>query len=127
MVHQREQWPRRAQQVAEQRHELQRLGVRDESQHLDGMMPAGIGPASAASLAAGGGQEQVQRGLASRSAWPDGIGKTSNLARPASHETAISVTHSSGSRYGIALTSLLDPVFDVESESGLRFEPNPRL
>ena len=75
-----------ATQVAEQRHELQRLGVRDESQHLDGMMPAGIGPASAASLAAGGGQEQVQRGLASRSAWPDGIGKTSNLARrPASH------------------------------------------
>ena len=74
-MHHREQWPRRAQQVAEQRHELQRLGVRDESQHLDGMMPAGIGPASAASLAAGVGQEQVQRGLASRSAWPDGIGK----------------------------------------------------
>ena len=76
-MHHHEQWLRRAQQVAEQRHERQRLGVRDESQHLDGMMPAGIGPASAASLAAGGGQEQVQRGLASRSAWPDGIGKTS--------------------------------------------------
>ena len=101
--------------------------MRDESQNIDGMMPAGIGPASAASLAAGGGQELVQRQLASRSAWPDGDGKTSNLARPASHETAISVTPSSGSEYRFALTSFLDPVLDVEPESGLRFEPFLRL
>ena len=35
----------------------------------------------------------------------------------------LSVTPSSGSTYRFALTSFPDPVFDVESESGLRFEP----